>query len=348
MLKVIRQPLFILGFMTIFLMTLASIIHATHFDSAIPQTEWLRDSEGNMIAGPPLEPTKDYPLGTDEFGYHMLEKLVQGAKYTFGAAFLTSLLGFSLSFLFGVLLAFWKKEGSKNVIKGLSSSFYFVPQSIIAYNILHPILWESPQGFAYSLTERVVYQIVMMALILAPTTALLIAEEVRDILKEEFIETAITLGATPFHIFRKHVIPHLRPRLFIIFPRLVVQVLLIIAHLGIFQIYFGGTSVCYDVFCDPPMPIANEWSGLLGMYIKQINYHWWLAVGPLACFTISILAINSMAAGIEKGLTPAKAYSGRRWFWKKRTTKSVSGPAYSVTEEDFVRVRNDANSSAYF
>jgi peptide/nickel transport system permease protein len=339
MLRVIRQPLFILGFLTIFLILAASIIHEVYYNSVIPKTEWLRDSDGNMIAGPPLEPADDFPLGTDEFGYHMVQKLLQGAKYTFGAAFLTSLLGFLLAFLFGVLLAFWKKNGSKTMVKGMTSSFYFIPQSIIAYNILHSVLWEPPEGFAYTLTERIVYQIVMMALILAPTTALLIAEETREILKKEFIESSITLGASRFHIFRKHVFPHLRPRLSIIYPRIVVQVLLIIAHLGIFQIYFGGTSVCYDIYCDPPMPIANEWSGLLGMYIKQINYHWWLAVGPLSCFTITILAINSMAAGIEKGLTPRKPYSGR-WRIRRKRSDKTSNSSYPVEAGVFERVSN--------
>lgn len=338
--RVIRQPLFILGFLTIFLITLASIIHATHFDSAIPQTEWLKDSEGNMIAGAPLEPAKDYPFGTDKYGNHMLEQLLQGAKYTFGATFLTSLLGFSLAFLSGTLLAFWKKQGSKAMVKGISSSFYFVPLSIIAYNILHPVLWEPPEGFAYSLTGRVIYEIIMLAVILTPTTALLIADETREILKKEFIESSITLGASPFHIFKKHVIPHLQPRLFIIFPRIVVQVLLIIAHLGIFQIYFGGTSVCYDIFCDPPMPIANEWSGLLGMYIKQINYQWWLAIGPLACFTISILAVNSMAAGIEKGLTRPIGYSKKRRTQKIKRGTPIHDTTYTLDSRDFKRVSN--------
>lgn len=340
MLRVVRQPLFILGFLTIFIITAASIIHSTHFDSFIPKTDWLKDSEGNMIKGPPLEPAKEYPLGTDKFGYHMLERLLQGAKFTFAGVFVTSLFGFSLAFLLGILLAFWKKKDSKAVVKGILSSFYFVPQSIIAYNILHPILWEPPEGFAYSLTERIIYQIVMLALILAPTTALLIADEAREILKKEFIESAVTLGASPFRIFKKHLLPHLLPRLFVIFPRIVVQVLLIIAHLGIFQIYFGGTSVCYDIFCDPPMPIANEWSGLLGMYIKQINYQWWLAVGPLACFTITILAINSMAAGIEKGLTPPKPFSRKFRIWRGKKTKAIQESPRTIEEKDFARVTN--------
>ncbi|WP_456271879.1 ABC transporter permease [Bacillus sp. AK031] len=341
MMRVIRQPLFIIGFIVIASLLAASIIHSIRFDSFIPQTEWVKDSSGKLIAGPPLEPDSEYLFGTDRFGYHMAFKLLQGAKFTIGAAFLTSLLGFGLSFIFGVLLAFWKKNQSRKVVTGLASSFYFVPQSIIAYNILHPILWEPPEGFAYSLTERIIYEIVMLALILIPTTALLIAEETREILKKEFIESSITLGGSAFFIFRKHVLVHLRPRLFIIFPRIVVQVLLIIAHLGIFQIYFGGTSVCYDVFCDPPMPIANEWSGLLGMYIKQINYQWWLALGPLLCFTAAILATNMMGAGIEKGLTPKTTYKtglfGKR---KKQQIQPNPGSAHTVKTEDFQLVKH--------
>ncbi|KUP03987.1 hypothetical protein Q75_16860 [Bacillus coahuilensis p1.1.43] len=301
-----KQPLFLFGFILLGSIIAASVVHSVFYDSMIPVTDWLKDSKGNIVASPPLEPSQDIVMGTDEFGKHMAFKLLDGAKFTLGAAFVTSLLGFSLSLLGGVLLAFWDRQDWKFLTKGLGSSFYFVPQSIIAYNVLYPILWEPPEGFTYSVTERIVYEIVILALILVPTTALLIASETEELLKKEFIQSAITLGATPFYLFKRHIQPHLRARLLILFSRIVVQVLLVISHLGIFQIYFGGTSVCYEAFCDPPAPIANEWSSLLGMSIQLINYQWWLPVGPLLCITISIVAINCLADGMEKGLAPRK------------------------------------------
>lgn len=264
----------------------------------ISQTIILFNDEGNVIGDSPFPPSMQFPFGTDRDGYHMTDKIIQGAQYTLGAAITISFLSFLLAFLFGIAGGFTKSR-LKIVTQKVFTSLYFIPQSIIAYNILHPLLWEPIEGFETSLVERMVVEIVVLAIIVTPTTAILIANEAEQILQEEFIISSRVLGARSFYIFYKHLIPHLKNRLFVIYPKIVIQVLLIIAHLGFFTLFFGGTDICYQPFCDPPKPFIQEWSGIMGTNYSELYNAWWIFLVPIICFTLTILLLNGIAHSLE-------------------------------------------------
>ncbi|MBN8191888.1 hypothetical protein JI667_06975 [Bacillus sp. NTK074B] len=228
----------------------------------------------------------------------MFYKVLEGAQYTLGAAIVISILGFIISFLFGILGGFITSTYFE-VTQSLFTSFYFIPQSIIAYNFLFPLLWEPPQGFETTFAERILWSIITLAVIIVPTTAILISNETREILQKEFIISARVLGGSKFFLFRKHILPHLQLRLFIIFPKITIQVLLIMAHLGFFLLFFGGTDVCYGPFCDPPKPIVNEWSGLMAMNFNELFNAWWIFMVPMMFFSLTILSLNGITKGLE-------------------------------------------------
>ncbi|WP_409250799.1 ABC transporter permease [Bacillus sp. SCS-153A] len=290
--------LVILGGSFVIFMVAGSLIFNHFFNGDIPQTVLTYDESGKLIGGAPFKPSAEFPFGTDREGYDMFFKVLQGAQYTLGAAIAISLLSFMMSFLVGVAGGFIKNT-SKYITQTVFTSFYFIPQSIIAYNVLFPLLWEPPQGFETSFTERVIWQSVTLAVITVPTTAILIANETREILQKEFILSARVLGGSPFFLFRKHLMPHLRMRLFVIFPKIIVQVLLIIAHLGFFKLFYGGTDVCYGPFCDPPKPFVQEWASLMAMNYRSIFNDWWIFMVPMFFFSLTILSLNGMTKGLE-------------------------------------------------
>jgi peptide/nickel transport system permease protein len=283
---------------SILLLLLASLLFNLDSDENIQQTVLIYDDNGKILGGAPFPPSLQIPFGTDRDGFHMGDKLLEGAQFTLGAAIVISLLSFVLAFGIGVFGGFTKLK-----IKALShkffTSFYFIPQSIIAYNILYPVIWEPVQGFTTSLTERIIIEIIVLAIIVTPTTAILISNETEQLLGEEFITSAKVLGGSSFFIFLKHVMPHLKMRLFVIYPKIVIQILLVIAHLGFFTLYFGGTDVCYEPFCNPPKPFIQEWSGLMGTNYQELGLSWWIFMAPMLCFAVTILLLNGIAKCIE-------------------------------------------------
>ncbi|MFI8684810.1 ABC transporter permease [Rossellomorea sp. NPDC077527] len=306
-------------------------------DGEIPNTFVQYDDEGRIIGDAPFPPSADFPFGTDREGDDLFYKVLEGAQYTIGAAILISLLSFMLSFVIGVAGGFTTSR-VKKWTQSIFTSFYFIPQSIIAYNILYPLLWETPQGFETSFTERVVWQSITLALITAPTTAILLSNETREILNKEFVTSARVLGGSRFFLFRKHVLPHLKLRLFIIFPKITIQVLLIIAHLGFFDLFFGGTDVCYGPACDPPQPFVQEWASIMSMSFVELTNAWWIFIIPMSFFALTILALTGIARGLEGLLEEdeVKAGAGRA------ESSSMIGEG-ALAESDFVLVEQSVD-----
>ncbi|MEI5909688.1 ABC transporter permease subunit [Bacillus spongiae] len=284
----------------IFILSLlsGSIILNYFYDGKIPRTSFLTDDLGKVISAAPFAPSLSFPFGTDRNGYDMFFKVLQGAQYTLGAAIIISLLSFAISFIVGVIGGF-RNTKLKAVSNNIFTAFYFIPQSIIAYNILYPLLWEPYEGFTTTFTERLIWQVIVIALITVPTTAILIANEIKLILQKEFITSAKVLGGRNLFLLQKHVLPHLKLQLFMIFPKIIIQVLLIIAHLGFFLLFFGGTNVCYGPYCDPPSPIVQEWSGLMAMNLKELTNAWWIFMAPMIFFTLTILSLNGITKGLQ-------------------------------------------------
>nr|WP_283244082.1 hypothetical protein [Bacillus suaedaesalsae] len=149
----------------------------------------------------------------------------------------------------------------------------------------------------------------------------LISNEVELILRREFIQSSKILGATRFFLIWKHILPHLKERIVILFGQQMIQVLIILAHLGIFKLFLGGTHVTYDRFVnDPPSSITNEWSGLIGDGFYSFVSAPWVFLAPIGFFTITIIAINFMMESY-KHVTSINVEIGKKKIGKKREQK---------------------------
>ena len=71
-----------------------------------------------------------------------------------------------------------------------------------------------------------------------------------ELIKKEFIISAKILGGSKFHIAKKHIFPLLKERFWILFGQQITQTLLVMTHLGLFNLYFGGTEITYGSFAD--------------------------------------------------------------------------------------------------
>ena len=78
-----------------------------------------------------------------------------------------------------------------------------------------------------------------------------------------------------------------------------IQVLIVLSHLGVLNLFFGGTFVDYGAG-GPPKSMYYEWSGLVGTYFRSLNFHPWIALVPIGFFTLTILAAQLMLNGIKK------------------------------------------------
>lgn len=332
-----KHPLFLSGFFFILLLTGASLAYSIFFDGAIPETQYMHDESGKMIDKSPFPPSTVPPLGTDQVGRHIINLLLQGAKFTIGIAVLVAglriIIGFVIGFSFNNILSRFHQWTS-----GLVNAFYYIPASLICYVLLDDvIMMKGDLGEAYTFFERATFELLILTAIAVPVTSLLIANQLRHIYQAEFIISARILGGSRLHILKKHIFPHLWPRLLIQFGQDVVQVLILLIHLGLFHLLFGGT-----VEIEPGasnrmttyLSLSSEWSGMIGNAFEHLNHWPWLFLGPIIAFTLVILAFNLMIKGMED------VFSGQLRVNRKQRKNDEKKPAAELYQFDFVNKKS--------
>jgi peptide/nickel transport system permease protein len=315
-----KDPFFLAGFLFIFTLISFSFYHHFVMNNEIYENQIIYEGI-TPVDKAPFEPSSKYWFGSDRMGADLFYQIISGAKYTLGIAFVASILRIFLSFLGGVLLLSAGKV--LPVFKGLGQSFYYIPSALLIFFIVGPIITSEQITF----WEKAFFQILLIVLIAIPNTAILIKEEINLIQQNEFITSAKLMGGSRVRILFKHIMPHLWPRLILMYVQQVIAVLLLLAHLGILGVFFGGTIYReYGMEFTIPVSVSNEWSGLLGGYYYQLRLAPWLVFFPVLSFAAVIMAFNFMAEGIKR--------AGDQLPGRKIVKKREKGIENSISKEE--------------
>lgn len=312
-----RQPLFILGFGIISFFLVGSFLFEWIFGS-IPKQTFFIEENGRAVEAPPISPYWKHPLGTDEFGYDMFAKIMIGAKYTILGAMAVAALRMFIAVPLGYVIGTYLQR-QRSWINGIIDPIHYVPMTIFAVLLLSPVLWMPMEGFTTTVFERVVIQVVIMAVITVPIVASLIGNEANLLYQQEYILAARTLGASRRRIIIRHLVPQMREKMAVLYGQQVVESLIVFAHLGLLKLFLGGTLVSYDpMFADPPKSIAYEWAGLFGNSFRYLQGAPWLPLAPAISFALVILAIAAMIEGYTR------ATNGQVYIKRRKKMKYVS------------------------
>jgi len=296
-----KQPLFLIGFAIIAFFLGGSYVFEWIFGN-VPKHTYFIEENGRAVEGPPISPNWKHPLGTDEFGYDMFAKIMLGAKYTILAAMAVAALRMLIAIPLGFAIGTYFQR-QRSWINALIDPMHYVPMTIFAFILLRPVLWMPMEGFSTTIMERIVIQVVIMALITVPIVAALIGNEANLLYHQEYILAARTLGASRRRIIVRHLTPQLREKMLVLYGQQVVESLIVFAHLGLLRLFLGGTDVDYDpMFGDPPRSISYEWAGLFGNSFRYLQGAPWLPLGPAVSFALVILAIAAMIEGYTRAI----------------------------------------------
>ncbi|BCB03999.1 ABC transporter permease subunit [Bacillus sp. KH172YL63] len=302
--RLLKNKSFLTGFLFIFLTLMGSLMYGWFFDNSVPVAELQFTDEG--VKSPPYSPWEYPPFGTDNRAQSIFHILLIGAKFTLGVAFLVAALRFGLSFIWGTVSELYFPRLNEKV-RPFLETFYYYPVTLIAYLMLYWVLFEDgvfngvDSEFTYSFSTRVIIEIAVLTCAAVPITSLTISKEVNAIMRKEFMDSVQVLGGNRRHILRKHILPILKPQLVIIFLREIIQVLVLLAHLGILGIFFGGGTMREDLFENMVfVSLSNEWSGIIGNNFRFLfTTYWWIAFSPIFFLTLTVLAFKLMLEGYQ-------------------------------------------------
>ncbi|QRO86072.1 ABC transporter permease subunit [Mammaliicoccus vitulinus] len=166
---------------------------------------------------------------------------------------------------------------------------------------MQPLLYETIDGFTTTTQFRIIYNIIILTILMTPTTTMLIKEATQQILDKEYINIAYTISPSHIHIFIKHVLPNIQTQYIIIFLRICFQTLLVMTHLAFCKFFFGGTKVCYGPACEIiERPSINDLSSLLGFHSNELTSNWWTFYAPLVAILYLFIIINLMSNGLKR------------------------------------------------
>ncbi len=244
---------------------------------------------------PPLPPSAEYPLGTNQFGSDLLSMLMHGARNTLIAcAFITMTRLIIGTFLGG--LAGWRPGSlADRVVMGAIGVITSVP------------LLVSSMILIYALDIRRGLSVFIVALSVIGWTE--IAQYIRSeflVLREApYIEGARAVGLRGGGVAVRHILPNVLPQLLIITFLEMGAVLMLLGELGFVGVYIGGGTQAVlklDIGQNVTGTMIDvpEWGAMLAEGFRWLRSRPFVVFPSAIAFFVSVLGFTSLGEGLRR------------------------------------------------
>ena len=217
----------------------------------------------------------EFLLGTDALGRDILSRLLHGARWSLGLAFLISVIGLIIGTLIGLVAALGGKIADWTVMRTTDTflSFPDLVAAVVIAGLIGAGTWSLI--FALSVTGWVRYARVARGIGLSLKT-------------RGYVIQAKLAGLSPWSIARWHYLPSLLPSLTVVWTGMFARAILGISALG-----FLGFGI------QPPMP---EWGTMLldaRIHIRSTPLQ---MIWPGLAVVVTVLAINLAGDALRDAL----------------------------------------------
>ena len=223
-------------------------------------------------------PSAAHWFGTDELGRDVLTRVLSGARVSLAIGLLSALVSAGLGTVIGSaagMLGHWADDVLMRVTDAMLS-MPRLPLLMLAAAIVQP---------------TVPMLIGLVALSGWMETARVVRAEVQSLATRDFVQAARAVGAPPFRVWRRHLLPG-------VVPTLSVATTLAIGR----AILLESTLSFFGVGVQPP---TASWGNMLYQAQSTMSTEPWLAIFPGLFIFITVLACNTV--GDALGETPRRS-----------------------------------------
>jgi peptide/nickel transport system permease protein len=222
-------------------------------------------------------PSRDYPMGTDEFGRDTLSRVIYGSR----VALQVGLLPVVFALVFGVaagLAAGYYGGATDQVIMRLTDILLAFPWLLLAI------------GIVAVLGPGINNVIIAVGIIYVPAFARIVRASVLSIKEKEYVEAARAIGQPDFQIMSRHILSNA-------WAPIIVQATL---SVGQAIIYAAGLSFI-GLGTQPP---AADWGVMLKSGHEFLRDSPWMGLFPGLAILLTVLAFNLFGDGLRDALDP--------------------------------------------
>ncbi len=258
-----RRVFLIVGSVVVVVFVIAAIV---------PQLFTSQNPNALYAANPLTPPSSQHWLGTDELGRDFFARVMYGSRASLTMSVLVVAIGAAIGVFVGVVAGFagrWVDD----VLMRVVDLFLSLPGFVLALAL----------AAALGRGERSV--VIALSIVWWPSYARLIRGMVLGLKHRLHVESARALGAGPFRIVRKHMLPFIWEQL----NARVTQ------DLGYALVNVAGLSFI-GLGAQPP---TVEWGSLLQSGLQYVANGWWLTVFPGLAITLWTLSVAMLGDGLS-------------------------------------------------
>jgi peptide/nickel transport system permease protein len=222
-------------------------------------------------------PSAAHWMGTDEVGRDLFSRVVHGARVSlavgFGVVFIGALCGLLVGCFSG--LAGGRTDAA---IMRLIDVVMGLPGPVIAL------------GLAAALGPSLVNAMLAVAVLGIPAYARVARAQTLSVRSQQFIHAARAMGASRWHLLRRHVLPN------------VMAPMIVLATLDVGGAIIGTATLSFiGLGAQPPLA---EWGAMVNAGQAYILDQWWYVFFPGVAIVITAMGFNLLGDGIRDVLDP--------------------------------------------
>ncbi|SEF09235.1 peptide/nickel transport system permease protein [Rhizobiales bacterium GAS191] len=225
-------------------------------------------------------PSPEHLMGADAFGRDLFSRVLYGGRTTMLASLFVVAIGAIIGTAIGLVGGYFGGAVGFGIVRlvDLLLAFPGILLALTVTAILGP-------GFSNG--------VIAIAVILVPVYARLVEGATVEVRNLPFVDAAITLGAGPWRIIVRHILPNVLSGIIVL-----TTTWLGIAALWITALGFIGLGV------QPPTP---EWGAILNDGQNYITLAWWITVFPGVFLSLFVIGVNLIGDGLRDELDPTLA-----------------------------------------
>jgi ABC-type dipeptide/oligopeptide/nickel transport system permease subunit len=222
-------------------------------------------------------PSAEFWFGVDDLGRDFFTRIVYGARVSLTIGFAAATFSIVIGIPLGALAGYF---GGK--------TDWFILRIIELFSVVPSLLAALLLG---ALTRGGFLTIILIAALFGwVQVCLLVRAQIKAFKEKEFVRAAQALGASPWYIIRRHLIPNSVSPIIVGFVLAIPLAMMLEASLS-----FLGVGV------PPPTP---SWGQMINTGTHFMFFYWHMAVFPTAALAITVLATTLFGDGLRDALDP--------------------------------------------
>jgi peptide/nickel transport system permease protein len=242
-------------------------------------------------------PSTEHLLGTDNIGRDVLSRIIYGCRVSVIIGFAATSSAIALSIIIGLPTGYY--GGKVDVlVQRLVDAWMCFPALLILITVM-------------SLTGRGLFQVILvLGLVFGINNSRVIRSAVISIKENIYVQAAVSVGASPMQILRRHILPNVMAPIIIIFTTSMGAVILAEASMS-----FLGYGVS---------PGTASWGAMLSWEGRlYMEYAPQLALWPGLALTITVFSMNMFGDAIRDLLDPRLRGGVGRYTTRKRKRPQI-------------------------